>query len=57
MRTYLIRYYDINWCIHSATITAKSPKAACQILIAACTCTQSEIITYYQIGEYRHVQP
>jgi len=57
MQTYHIRYYDINWCIHSATITAKSPKAACQILIAACTCTQSEIITYYQIGEYRHVQP
>ena len=57
MRTYLIRYYDIAWSIHSATVRAESPEDACQILINACTCTQSEIITYYQIGEYRHVQP
>ena len=51
MRTYLIRYYDITCAIHSATITAESPEDACQILINACVCTQSEIIIYYQIGE------
>ena len=48
MHTYLIRYYDIEWCIHSATITAESPEAADHILINACVCTQSEIITYYE---------
>jgi len=51
MHTYLIRYYDIEWGIHSATITAESPEAAAHILINACVCTQDEIIIYYQIGE------
>ena len=48
MQTYHIRYYDIAWGIHSATITAESPEAAAHILINACVCTQSEIITYYE---------
>ena len=51
MRTYLIRYYDIAWSIHSAAVRAESPEDACQILINACVCTQDEIIIYYQIGE------
>jgi len=51
MRTYLIRYYDITWFIHSATVRAESLEDACQILINACVCTQDEIIIYYQIGE------
>ena len=49
MHTYLICYYDIAWGIHSASIAAESPEAAAHILmINACVCTQSEIITYYE---------
>jgi len=51
MHTYLIRYYDIAWGVHSATVTAESIQAAVAKLLAACTCTLGEIITYYETGE------
>lgn len=43
-----ILYHDIGWDVHVADIFADTIEDAIQSLLAACTCTLSEIITYYE---------
>lgn len=49
MTIYKIIYYDIGWNVHAVDVLAESIECAIAHLIDTCTCTRSEIVTYYQL--------